>query len=455
MSQAPAADDGPLGTKTWHSGAKVHARTQVPVAVVLSIGLAVSAQAAEPTAAPPAASITRPAGATPGPEVAPPVVPLPAAPPSAADLLAAADAAVDAGNLNLARARYQRVVAEHPEAPEAIEARRALKVIALHAPPPDAAGGAWVGGDIILRHEPYSTRTKERLRLTTWEKLDFGVTAFLYGMSVGFSYGLSLSNQSSSDVLPPIAIGAIAYTLAAVVFLNTANPDRGDLPLALAITSYMPTTTLLVANLALDHPNSRKVAFATAITGLISVPIAVYAAHEFDLDPGDTQLVRDAGFWGLVLGTTGMLGFGGKSTNQFGFTEYQAPSSKAVSAAGFVGLYGGLGLGAVAAHFSDVSLERIRVTTWGGYGGAILGLLFATASSSNGGNSSQDLYRGLSLGAAAGLLVTFVATGSLDGIPPDDAPPAQPTSLHVTPTLSPMAGVDGQMRTMLGLSGTL
>ena len=434
-------------------------RTQVPVAVVLSIGFALSARAAEPTAspsaAPPASSTTPPAGATPGPAVAPPVVPLPAAPPSAADLLAAADAAVDAGNLNLARARYQRVVAEHPEAPEAIEARRALKVMALHAPPPDAAGGAQVGGDIILRHEPYSTRTKERLRLTTWEKLDFGVTAFLYGMSVGFSYGLSLSNQASSDVLPPIAIGALAYTLAAVVFLNAANPDRGDLPLALAITSYMPTTTLLVGNLALDHPDGRKTAFATAIAGLISVPIAVYAAHELDLDPGDTQLVRDAGFWGLVLGTTGMLGFGGKSTNQLGFTEYQAPSSKAVSAAGFVGLYGGLGLGAVAAHFNDISLERVRVTTWGGYGGAIVGLLFATASSSNGGNSSQALYRGVCLGAAAGLIVTFLATGSLDGIPPEDAPPAQPTSLHVTPTLSPMSGVDGQMRTMLGLSGAL
>ena len=373
---------------------------------------------------------------------------------SAADLLAAADAAVDAGNLNLARARYQRVVAEHPDAPEAAEARRALKVIALRALPPGADGGGT--GDIILRHEPYSTRTKERVRLTTWEKLDFGTTAFLYGMSVGFSYGLSNDHQTDGNTLPPIAIGALAYTLGAVVFLNTANPDRGDLPLALAITSYMPTTTLLVGNLVFDHPNGRKVAFATAVTGLVSVPIAVYAAHEFDLDPGDTQLVRDAGFWGLVLGTSGMLGFGGKTSTQFGFTSYQSPSSKAVSAAGFVGLYGGLGLGLVTARFNDISLERVRVSTWGGYGGAVVGLLLATAGTSNGSSTNtQTLYRGLSIGALAGLVITFLASSSLDGIPPDDAPPAQPTSLRVTPTFAPMAGVDGQTRAMMGVSGTL
>ena len=43
------------------------------------------------------------------------------------NLLAAADAAVDAGNLDLARSLYERLAAEHSGAPEAIQARRALK----------------------------------------------------------------------------------------------------------------------------------------------------------------------------------------------------------------------------------------------------------------------------------------------------------------------------------------
>src|SRR5260221_7075973 len=49
---------------------------------------------------------------------------------TAANLLAEADAAVDAGNLAQARALFERLVAEHPDAPEVKEARRALKIIA-------------------------------------------------------------------------------------------------------------------------------------------------------------------------------------------------------------------------------------------------------------------------------------------------------------------------------------
>ena len=57
----------------------------------------------------------------------------------------------------------------------------------------------------------------------------------------------------------PVAIGAIAYTVGAVAYLISADPDRGDLPLALAITSFLPTTTLLVANIATDHPDDKKI----------------------------------------------------------------------------------------------------------------------------------------------------------------------------------------------------
>jgi hypothetical protein len=385
-----------------------------------------------------------------------------AAPTTAPNLLAAADAAVDAGNLELARALYERVVTEFAGTPEGRDARRALKIIAarvrsgaLGAPVPQSGGDDSSRSDgVIVRREPYSLKTLERLRLTAWEKLDFGISAFLYGASVGFSYSLSLDNQTSGNIFPPVAIGALAYTLGAVAFLNLADPDRGDLPLALAITSYVPTTTLLVANAAITNPNGKKTALATALAGLASVPIAVVAANKLDLDPGDTQLVRDSGFWGLVLATTGTLGFGG-STQEIvpGFSAYRAPSGRTVATAGLIGLYGGMGLGLLSAHFSDVTLERVRVTTWGGYGGAVLGLLLAAGA----GHGDADAYKGVSVGALMGLVVTFIATSGLDGIPADDPgvgpPPAHARGPRFAPTMMQLAGIDGQLHPALGFTG--
>jgi hypothetical protein len=428
-------------------------RLSLPIAVSLGFGLGAPAQAMEPAGQ---VAATAPA-------------PAPAPPTTAANLLAGADAAVDAGNLELARSLYERIAGEFPGASEAVAARRSLKIIAASArpapadaatpstavPAPGALGGAAAPGDVVVRGEPYSVKTSERLRLTAWEKLDFGTTAFLYGMLAGLYYGLSLDNPTTPQVMAPIALGALSYTAGAVLFLKLADPDRGDLPLALAITSYVPTTTLLVANLAFDHPNQRTASLAAAGAGLLSVPAAVLATREFNLDPGDTQLVRDAGFWGLALAVAGMEGFGG-STQVYSagggltYSSYQSPTGRAVAGAGLAGLYGGLGLGLVGAHFSDVSLERVRVTTWGGYGGAVIGLLIG-ASMDNG--SAQSIYRGVSVGALAGLVVTFLATSSLDGIPPEDLPTPRAAGPRLTPLMLQLAGIDGQPHPAFGLAG--
>jgi hypothetical protein len=379
---------------------------------------------------------------------------------NAAALLAAADAALWGGDLVQARILFNRVMVEFPSSSEARAAERALRIMAVVAqgkarPSVLEAPGE---GDVVVRDEPYSLRTQERLRLTAWEKLDFGVTSFLYGMSVGLSYSLSLQHATTSDVMPPIALGAIAYTLGAVAFLKLANPDRGDLPLALAITSYVPTTLMLVANTVSQHPNSRTVALATAGAGILSVPIAVLAAQKLDLDPGDTQLVRDAAFWGLALSVVGTVGFGWEretytQTNPYGsysYTTDHAPSNRSIAAAGLIGLYGGMGLGLVAAHYTDVSLERVRVSTWGGYGGAVLGLLLGAAAD----DTERGVFRGMAIGALAGLVVTFASTGSLDGIP------EQPSQQHAwvrrfAPSLQQVVDKNGQSRPLVGIAGEL
>jgi hypothetical protein len=366
--------------------------------------------------------------------------------------LQAADEALDAGNREGARALFAQIVREFPTSTEAAEARRALKIFVAAAPPvtavptptPATAPGQ---SEVVVRAELYSTRTSERLRLTTWEKMDFGVTSFIYGLSVGVSF--SLAQSGNGGVGPPV-FGALAYTAAAVAFLNLADPDRGDLPLALAITSYVPTATLLVSELTFSSARDRNRALAVASAGVLSLPIAVLAARHLDLDPGDTQLVRDSGFWGLVLATTGTLWLGGRTANGID-TSYSSPSNHAVATAGLVGLFGGLGLGALAAAHSEVSLERIRVTTWGGYGGALIGALLGAADHNG---DDTGLWGGLTIGATCGLLLTFATTGGLDGIPAPDTPVVGARS-SFAPTIASVVRPDGHQTAVFGMMGAL
>ena len=382
----------------------------------------------------------------------------PAPAPTPAQVLGFADAAIDAGNIDGAAALYEQIVREHPTEPEANEARRALKILGVRraqpqlpaAVPPASSGDGTTG--VVVRREPYSLRTSERLRLSSWEKIDFGVTSFLYGMSVGFSFSLSLDTNNAGNALPPVALAALAYTAGGIAYLQLGDPDRGDLPLALAISFFMPTATLLVANVASDNPDSQHVAAATTAVGLLSVPVAILAARQFDPDPGDMQLVRDSMFWGLVLGTTSSLAWGGETIDSgFGYSQYQGPSGRKMAAYGLVGMSAGLGLGTLAALNSEVSLERVRAATWGGYGGAVLGLLLGGSAA----NSESGVWAGITIGSALGLVITFLATSGLDGIPPEDVAVRAPRRQRFTPTLLPIAGAEGRAHTALGITGTL
>jgi len=371
---------------------------------------------------------------------------------SAAELLRRGDAALDAGDRSAAQAAFQRVVTEFPASAEAPQARRALQAMALPATMPGgavapAAPPAYTltppNRDIVIRNEPYSLRTSERLRLTAWEKLDFGVTSFIYGASLGVSLGVATRSADAG----PVVVGALAYTVGAVVFLAAANPDRGDLPLALGIVSYVPMTTLLVSAAAYPDASSKSQAVATALSSVVALPIAVVAARHLDLDPGDTQLVRDAAFWGLLLSVTGAEGFGA-SHNAYGSAI--TPSTRTVAVAGLAGLYGGLGLGLLAAAHSEVSLERVRVTTWGGYGGAVLGALVGAT----GHDAARGLWSGVTVGSLVGLGITFLATTGMDGIPPDTTPVASGTA-GWAPIVTASVNPSGAHVPVFGIAGNL
>ena len=73
-------------------------------------------------------------------------------------------------------------------------------------------------------------------------------------------------------------------------------------------------------------------------------------------------------------------------------------------------------------------------------------------------------YTGMTIGGVAGLVITFLATSSLDGIPPDDATvarraPRRPRLLprwrDLAPAVAPVADANGGSRTAFGVSGTL
>jgi hypothetical protein len=358
--------------------------------------------------------------------------PLPVASP-ASSLLTDADGALDRGELEKARALYQRIATEFADTPEAPVAERVLKAMRL------ASGKQLIAGrrdDLLYQLEPYSTHTGERVRLSTWEKLDFGITAFLYGASVGSSYAATIRNPGAAETLLPILVGSLGYTFGAVAFLSY-SPDRGDLPLVLAISAYLPSaTTFTLLGLFPEIP-FQTLGLVSALTGTAAIPVAILAAYSYDTDPGDTQLVRDAGFWGMVLALTGAISFSDPN---------RSVPAQSIGIAGMVGLYGGLGIGFALARNTEVSLERVRVTTWGGYGGVVVGTLIAIAA-----NPRAAPWPGMFIGAMLGLTITFIATDSIDAVPAD-APLI--STLHLSPTIAPVVDRAGVAGTSFGLSGT-
>jgi hypothetical protein len=366
----------------------------------------------------------------------------PAAPVSnAAVLLARCDQSVAQGERVLAHACFEELRLRYPGTPEAHDAERALALMQLMGtapsatPPPATTPAPPADARNFYVVEPYSLKTKERLRLTTWEKLDFGISAFIYGLSTGASVAGAAESDSGS-ILAPMVVGALVYTGLSVLYVNTDGVDRGDLPLTLAITSYIPLTAGLVA-LAAETDSPRAAAGLVAGSAVASLPLAYWAAATHTLDPGDTQLVRDSGFWGAILGVTGAL-------------STENPKGRTVGVAGLAGLYGGLGLGLLAASHSDVSLERVRVTTWGGYGGAILGALLAAA----GNDDAPSVFRNVGLGSALGLLVTFISSSAIDEAPANAHFDERPRSSvrYLEPALLPVVARDGRTQARPGVN---
>jgi hypothetical protein len=354
--------------------------------------------------------------------------------------LKACDLMVTEGKPTTAIPCFEGIRRQFPGSPQAHDAERALWV--LRALPPLAPAPSLTppvppaGKESFYVLEPYSTRTKERLRLSTWEKLDFGVSAFLYGLSTGASFGLA---TDTDNIIGSMVVGSILYTGLGALYVNTAQVDRGDLPLVLGIASYVPLTATFIT-LAADTNSGKAAATAVTAAGLVALPAAYWAGSVTDLDPGDTQLVRDAGFWGTIWGVTTALATAPDAGN---------PSGRRIGIGGMIGLYGGLGMGLLLASQTDISLERVRVTTWGGYGGTLLGFLVAASDKS----TERGLWGHLAVGSALGVLVTFAATASIDAAPANADFKDRTVSLrYLEPALLPVVDRAGRTRPQAGVN---
>jgi lysophospholipase L1-like esterase len=89
-----------------------------------------------------------------------PAVTGPAVAMTPAQLLGAADAAIDAGNIEAAALLYDQLAREHPTAPEANEARRALKIIGATLTP--------FGNETFMANAWNPTRERHRVTVNTW-----------------------------------------------------------------------------------------------------------------------------------------------------------------------------------------------------------------------------------------------------------------------------------------------
>jgi hypothetical protein len=361
--------------------------------------------------------------------------------PGGEQLLLVADAKIKNGKLDEAVALYKKILQDFFGTPSAQAAERALKIIEqlekrfsqaleLQSAPQITASETSVmpTGDIFLR------RSGERLELGIWEKLDFTATMFSYGLGSGVAFATGYKCEAGC-LAGAVAAGAAVFGGSALYYLFKMNPDRGDLPLIMAITSYLPLTTTFISILA--DADGEVIPLATSIASLVALPLALTLGYNTDLDPGDTQLVRDSLFWGIGFGLAGYVGFG--------VTDDMTPKTLVLS--GLIGAAIGGGTGLWLSQVSEPTLERIRVTTWGGYAGGALGLLVGLAA-----GTDRFFAIGAMGGAALGLGLGAYFSASLDEIPGAAQWVRNGGTIRSgTPTVLSYIGKDGRRRTMPGV----
>ena len=105
-----------------------------------------------------------------------------------------------------------------------------------------------------------------------------------------------------------------------------------------------------------------------------------------------------------------------------------------------VSLYAGIGAGVLWASYTDVSVERSRFATWGGYLGSLLGLGLAGFA---GAREPDALLWGMLLGAGGGLTLFGGAAAGLDDLAA--GPLAEIVSAGVRPSAFPTVAGDGDI----------
>lgn len=374
------------------------------------------------------------------------------------ELLEEAHALLDADDLAEAHQAYLRVFLGFPNTPAAAVALRMLTAIEhvplarrhtresrpgrideLIAEDPALAPEKPVAS--LHRFAHYSPVTGEERRLHGLEVADFLITAWIYGTTTGVALGLISSPMDRGEITLGTTIGGmVLYPLLASLYAWRGRPDRGDLPLMLSTMLYIPTTALLIT--AMANATGEQIAGAVAVSSLGALIPAFLLGRYTDVDPGDMQLIRETGFWigGVTAGITAAISHNVPhqvcTWPPICHQTYNSVDHRLVAGTSLVGLFAGLGIGIVAAGYTELSYWRVRLITLTGYAGTALGAVLAGFIATEVKPEPPLIYAAMVVGGVAGLLTGYFASGFLDERLDADALDLDALSF-LTPTLLP------------------
>jgi hypothetical protein len=272
-------------------------------------------------------------------------------------------------------------------------------------------------------------------------------TAVFYGLGTGGALAAFTEPKSPAGAILP-ALGLAGASAGVVALLDSGRglgygvPQSISTGLAIGLEEGIVLTAWNQARTSSENEWSAKTN-ASVIWGLSTAGAVAggVLGTVRGTTPGRASFVNSAALWsGFITGTFA----GGVAKN-----DNYADDTALLTAA--IGLNAGAVLGTIFAGDVSPSISRVRYLDLGGISGSLLfgGLYFAAAGENV---SGQKLLVASSLGAAAGLVVSWIATGSME---PDRGAvvlPRSDTSLVRDVHWQVLPAKEG---VTVGLSGTL
>jgi hypothetical protein len=243
----------------------------------------------------------------------------------------------------------------------------------------------------------------------TWvDRADLVGTLAVYGLVAGYG----LTPLAPFQPYTPILGGALLFGFAGALL----NVTQDQVPLVEGLILLPATLLVLLLAVLNPYPDPWYITTAIAVAGGLCLPLGLVVGTRLKISGGDAALIRDAGFWGALLGT--LLGMGSTTGIQ------PLPT--------LIGLLTGTGAGAVLSRLFEPTLGQVRAVTVSGYLGGMLGLIGILIRQSSAGPGGLPFWpQQIALGAAGGMVIATEVVMHLDYL--DEETALQPAALPLLP----------------------